>query len=337
MVTKVSIIVSIYNTAPYLVRCLESIDRQTLDSYEVLLINDGSTDKSEEICKSFIVDKKYYRLITKENGGLTSARLRGWKEATGEYIVFVDSDDYIEPTYCEKLYKACESNKCMLSLCAYNVINNGLPARAHKLLFRESVQTDSKRMYIKSLLAFSSESQLPAFLWLRMMKKKCITSDCFVHENKVFTEDLIFDLQYARGIEKIAIVNEPLYNYVQNEGSLTRKYRKGLWRMYKNLYEWCRHYCQEEDISDCKRHLEFLLMGGILHSIQQASRLDYASFYADYNAIYQDKVANQTLHSIRFLSPEFKALNINLKVVYILTRFMPPWLVYRFYRWRQNR
>ena len=333
---KVSIVVSIYNTAPYLVRCLESIARQTLDSYEVLLVNDGSTDASEEICNHFIAGKKRYRLINKENGGCSSARLRGWEEAVGDYIVFVDSDDFLEPAYCEKLYNACVQYDCPLAICAYQVVG-GTSLQIHKLPFREPALTDVKQKYVKSLLAYSSRDQIPAFLWMRMMKREYITPDCFIHENRVFTEDLIFDLQYARSIEKIAVVNEPLYNYVLNDGSLTRKHRKGLWEMYKNLYEWCRRYCREESIWDCDRNLKALLMGGVLHCVQQASRLDYSSFRVDYNVVCQDEIAKHALCSIRFLSSEFKALRINYKILYCLMRWTMPWLVYRFYHWRQNR
>lgn len=333
--TKASIVVPVYNTASCLLRCLESIERQTLDSYEVLLIDDGSTDESATVCQTYIADKPQFRLIRKKNGGLTSARLRGWEEASGEFIVFVDSDDYLEPTYCEKLYEACVQYNCLLAICGYQVVGTDIK-QIHLLPYEETLLTDIKQNYVKPLFPNLSQ-RIPAFLWLRMMKRECITPDCFVHENKVFTEDLVFDLQYARKVEKLAVINEPLYNYVVNDNSLTRKYRRGLWGMYKNLYEWCCCFCHEENIKDCDESLTVLLLEGMLHCMQQASHLDYSDFRADYDSVCQDELARGVFKSIGLVSRRFMRLSINMKVIYLTLRYMPPVFVYKFYRWRQNR
>lgn len=211
---KVSIVVAIYNTEKYLSRCLDSIDRQTIDSYEVLLINDGSTDSSEEICKAFICNKKRYHLISKTNGGLSSARKCGWQAAKGEYIVFIDSDDYIDPLYCEMLYDACVEHRCDLSMCGYTA--EGTVSKKEYCLFNhENIISNLKEDYIKPLIAHmpSDKYSIPAFLWLRMMKRELITETCFIHEDKVFSEDLLFNLVYASKVGSMAVVNKSLYNY----------------------------------------------------------------------------------------------------------------------------
>lgn len=336
---KVSIIVPIYNTEKYLSRCLQSIDRQTIDSYEVILVNDGSTDASESVCRDFIKNKYQYRIINKQNGGLTSARYCGWQEARGEFVVFVDSDDYIEPNYCEALYTACVESDCDIAMCGYNLIaNGGEPVRSYTFYDNNHVVTNVKDDYVKALISSLPKDayNIPAFLWLRIMRRDLITPECFVSERKVFAEDLIFDLRFASRIDKIAVVKEPLYNYVINDGSLTRKYRRGLWGMYKDLYDCCNEYCAQEKIN-CNLRLKSLLIGGMLHSIHQACLLGYTSFSSDLSAIRKDQCAKSVMHSVGFLSKDFFALNINYRLAYCMIKFIPSYIVYRFYKWRQTR
>lgn len=336
---KVSIVIPIYNTEKYLQRCLESIIRQTIDSYEVLLVNDGSTDSSKEICESFVQRKNQFRLINKPNGGLTSARYCGWKEAAGEFIVFVDSDDYIEPTYCEELYEACVKNNCNLAICGYNVIRDNGYIRSYTFYDDITVLENIKDDYISPMISCLPEEKYntPGFLWIRMMKRDCIFTDCFVDENTVFSEDIVFNLEYARKINKIAIVHKPLYNYFMSTNSLTRKYRPNLWEMYRNLHEFCTHYCQKENISGCKSRLDSMLLGGILQCIHQAVYFNYKFFQREFASIRQDIRTKKMLHSVRFLSKGYNSLLLNYRLAYCMVKFMPPAIVYSFYKWKHNR
>ena len=105
---KVSIVIPIYNSEKYLQTCLDSILAQTLKEIEIIAVNDGSKDRSREIIEEY--QKRYpstIHVINKENGGMSDARNKGVEKATGEYISFVDSDDYIEPTMLEKMYQNC--------------------------------------------------------------------------------------------------------------------------------------------------------------------------------------------------------------------------------------
>ena len=118
---KLSVIVPIYNAEKYLVQCLDSIVKQTLKDIEIILIDDGSTDGSAEICKNYLSDSRvsYYH---KENEGLAAARDDGMMRANGEYIGFVDSDDWIKPDMYEKMYNAAKSNDSDVVFC--NCIQN---------------------------------------------------------------------------------------------------------------------------------------------------------------------------------------------------------------------
>ena len=336
-IPKVSIIVPVYNTEQYLERCLESINEQTLEEYEVLIINDGSTDNSEEKCRCFIADKPKFRLINKQHGGLTSARFYGWKEATGKYIVFIDSDDFIDPDYCKALYEACETTNSPLAICAYRVVtNNGVSSVVH-LPFSFPLITNIQDDYIKPLIAGVSKNRklFPIALWQRMMLRERITEDCFVDENKVFSEDLVFDIFFALHIEKLAVIQPALYNYYQRSGSLIHRYRSNILGMFKNLHELCLQYCKENQICNSSHCLSSLLLKGAWSATRSAAAyLSYSDFKKEYQSIRCDDKINEILRSIGLLSEEFRLLIINNKIIYIMLRFIHPWIVYHFYKWR---
>ena len=112
MKNKISIIVPIFNSEKYLTRCLVSLQNQTLGDYEVILINDGSIDHSACICNEFVQKDNRFRVIHKKNGGVSSARNIGLAVTQGEYVLFVDSDDYIEKDFCKKMLNKAIENKC---------------------------------------------------------------------------------------------------------------------------------------------------------------------------------------------------------------------------------
>ena len=118
---KVSVIVPIYNAERYLKQCLDSIKDQTLTDIEVIMIDDGSTDRSAEISNQYLTDSRFSYYF-KENEGLAAARADGIERANGEYIGFIDSDDWIEPDMYEKMYTAAKSNDSDIVFC--NCIQN---------------------------------------------------------------------------------------------------------------------------------------------------------------------------------------------------------------------
>lgn len=119
---KISVIVAVYNVDKYIDKCIKSILGQTFKEFELLLINDGSTDKSREICESYFNGNEKIKLINKSNGGLSDARNLGLDIAKGEYITFVDGDDSIDSDYLERLYNNAVSNDADISACSFKRI-----------------------------------------------------------------------------------------------------------------------------------------------------------------------------------------------------------------------
>lgn len=124
MEKKVSIIIPVYNTQKYLKRCINSIIDQTYSNLEIFLINDGSTDNSLEICKEYEkIDERIF-IISGENHGVSYARNIGIRKATGEYLYFADSDDYLETDAIEKMIQGFEKADCELIIAGYNEVEN---------------------------------------------------------------------------------------------------------------------------------------------------------------------------------------------------------------------
>lgn len=117
----ISVIVPVYNVEKYLVKCIETILQQTYRNYELILVDDGSTDNSGKICDKYLNEKKV-RVIHKENGGLSDARNAGIDIALGKYITFIDSDDFVEDTYLEYLYYLLKKYNTQVSICAYTIL-----------------------------------------------------------------------------------------------------------------------------------------------------------------------------------------------------------------------
>ena len=119
----ISVIVPIYNVEQFLSKCIQSIINQSYSRLEIILVDDGSTDDSPQICDEFKEKDKRIKVIHKKNGGLSDARNVGIEVASGEYIGFVDSDDYIDELMYEKLLNACIRNNSYISICGRNIVN----------------------------------------------------------------------------------------------------------------------------------------------------------------------------------------------------------------------
>lgn len=130
-VNMISVIIPIYNAEAYISECLQSVGNQSYKDFEVICVNDGSQDNSADICQRFVDKDKRFRLINQENGGVSSARNRALKEAKGEYVCFVDSDDVIEPHFLEHLLELSQDGA--FAVCSYSRVLSELTSNASKI------------------------------------------------------------------------------------------------------------------------------------------------------------------------------------------------------------
>ena len=270
---SVSVIVPVYKVAKYLERCVDSILAQTYENIEVVLGDDGSPDNCPFMCDELAKGDRRIRVVHKENGGLSSARNAGFRASEGEFVLFVDSDDYIENNMVEELLTAITENKADLALCGYftqyddhNVVNL-LPHKKSLLQGREEITEE----YILPLIGNKKNAiNLPGFIWIRMLKRELIKEEFFVPENKYFAEDIVFDLLYSDSAQKIAIVNKPLIHYCVNGQSLTNKYRKNKWQMLKNLCAFKSEFLSERGIAGAEERLKNAYSSSVFASVDNA-------------------------------------------------------------------
>lgn len=210
----VSVIVPIYNVEPYLNRCIDSILNQTYKNLEIILVDDGSTDRCGEICDEYEKINKQVTVIHKKNGGLSSARNAGLEIARGDYIGFVDSDDYIESDMYEKLISVCLESQCDVSSILYRRVDgNGN-------IYNITTSSDkdeflSAEEYLKELLLHKGDVSVCSKLF-----KRSVVEELKFEVNKS-NEDLLFMFEVIDRIAGIQIRAEVGYNYLVRSGSIT--------------------------------------------------------------------------------------------------------------------
>lgn len=212
---KISVIVPIYNVEKYLKKCLDTIINQTLKEIEIICINDGSTDKSRKILEQYLKKDSRIIVIDKNNGGLSSARNAGMKIAKGEYIGFVDSDDWIDETMFEKLYNNAKENDSQMSICGVHKYDD----KAKQMLYDDPYFTLGYFDESFDNRCFNHYETSGFIMDLCVMAWNKIYKRSFLEENKaVFPEGLIFEdgpffFSIYFKMDRVSIVREFLYYY----------------------------------------------------------------------------------------------------------------------------
>lgn len=209
----ISIIVPIYNVQDYLRTCLESILSQTYTNIEIILVNDGSEDASEEICCEYAKRDERVKLYSQENRGLSVARNTGVSFSKGELIVFVDSDDYIAPMMVEKLYDAMKKANADLAMCGFKRVDQN--GRDSGLSFLPGDKTIGGKEAIKSLFDENSGYMVA---WNKLYKKSFLKNNIFP-PGKIHEDEFVMHRIFSE-CKRVAVVSESLYFYVQRDGSI---------------------------------------------------------------------------------------------------------------------
>lgn len=226
---KVSIVVSIYNAEKYLAKMLDSLAMQTYPKQclEIILVNDGSTDSSPQICEKYCQQYDNFRYVSKQNGGISSARNAGLDVATGKYITFFDSDDVCEPTYVEKMATAMEKTGVGLCCCGINeTTKNNVTSYGYQK--NTIFGLEDKDTYVD----FFNTYWLPV-VWNKMYVKDLITER--FDEKISYDEDTVFNLHYLKNVKNIVCLKDPLYHYLIREksNSLTAQGKKDIFEKSK--------------------------------------------------------------------------------------------------------
>lgn len=205
----ISIIIPVYNVEMYLNKCIKSILNQTYKNIEVILIDDGSTDLSGKICDDYAKKDSRIKVIHKKNEGVSCARNDGLKSAKGEYVFFIDSDDYIDIDAIEKMVD--EVDKYEIIKISHKLLKNDKMIKiiSHIAIF-------SKDEYIKKVLI----GDIGGHSWGYLLKKDIIENELF-DENTSCMEDTLFIINCILKVEKIKCINTTFYNHVINDNGIT--------------------------------------------------------------------------------------------------------------------
>lgn len=204
----ISVIVPIYNAEKYLGRCIESIINQTYNNLEIILVNDGSKDKSLEICTYYATNNSNIRVIDKENEGVAKTRILGIQEARGKWVSFVDSDDYLDLHAYEELMQQLNRDNTKMAVLANQTVKRcGL---------REDV--------LDSLTALKRlcHMEFPTAMWAGLYEKELIKS-IWIPDYIHFFEDFLFNYQVLHLIDRVTLCYDDLYHYETNPDSINRQ------------------------------------------------------------------------------------------------------------------
>ena len=256
---KVSVVVPVYNVEEYVAKCLDSLVNQTLKDIEIIVVNDGSPDNSQEIIDEYVKKYKNVKSYIKKNGGLSDARNYGLKYAKGEYISFIDSDDYVDIHMMEKMYNKANKEKLDIVVCDSVEIHN-----EKNILKRSNLHysNDDIKNYIIS----------PPMAWSRLYRKNVFENIKFT--KGIYYEDLDFTPSLVKLTSKIGFVEEGLYYYIQRDNSIMRqkKYNDKLLDIFKVLEK-----NKELLYNDYSEEIEYLY---ITHLLRTATLrfLDYEEY-----------------------------------------------------------
>lgn len=237
----ISIIVPIYNVEKYLDRCMKTLQEQTYKNIEIILVDDGSPDNCPAMCDKYAQEDSRIKVVHKENAGLGFARNSGLEVATGKYIAFVDSDDYVTGDMCEKLYEAAIKNDA-------DVVYGGIYYTEGTEITRESkvekqqVWKDGKEFLLEMIgtePAAANDTIIEVSVWKALFKKELFDKHYirFVSERQFISEDVIFDIDYLSKANNIVVIPNCVYYYVNNPQSLSKNFRTDRFDKDKVLYD----------------------------------------------------------------------------------------------------
>ena len=220
----ISVIIPVYNVEKYLNKCLDSVISQTYNNIEIILIDDGSPDKCGVICDEYSKKDKRIKVIHKNNEGVSIARNLGIEKAKGEYITFIDSDDYVEKNYIETLYKMCKKNNSDMSICGTIDVNE-----TGKIV-SESKKINKNMTNVEALQELLEEKHFNNVVWAKLYKLSLLDNIKF-KENIKIAEDIDVIYKVLDKTTKVSIdTNNILYYYRIRKNSVTQRGYNNDWK-----------------------------------------------------------------------------------------------------------
>lgn len=328
----VSIIVPVYNIENYIERCLESIISQTYKNIEIIVVIDGSKDRSEDICREYAFQDRRITIITKENGGLSSARNAGIDVAAGDYVLFVDGDDWISEDCVESgiPYMKDELDIIMMGF----VREYGESKKSAFLFLQDQVFVGDEKNWLTRRLVgpIGREYARPHTIedintaWGKLYRRALISYERFMDTKIIGTEDLWFNLLVFNKAESIAYIHKELFHYnKENAASLTGAYNNKLFERWKVLYKYIDNYLGTNYISDNAKEAlnnrivieQFALSRNVINS-----NLEHCKKHDELKRVLNDPIYRQA-----FKNFDYSPMPLYWKAFYKACEWRISWLV----------
>lgn len=257
----ISVIVPVYNVETYLRKTIESVLEQTYGEWELLLVNDGSTDKSPKICEEYQAKDERIKLINKSNGGVSSARNAGIEAACGEWIAFLDGDDWYESDCLEKAIAEADNTHDMV--CWNFWENTDQKEEKNKKIVPEKIVVENPRELMKITMfpQYSEKTESCTFsgikgVWCKLVRRELLEQHQIRFDSRLkIGEDALFSFRCFEHAGKVTFVNQYLYHYRIDNLSATRRFRPDIAEVYKNTLggftDAVRPYREEEGMAVC--------------------------------------------------------------------------------------
>lgn len=278
-----SVIIPIYNCEKYLSRCLDSILNQTYKNIEIILVDDGSTDSTPNICKEYICENKNIVYFRKNNAGVCSARNKGIELSKGDYLLFVDADDYISSNYIEKLVNYAIKNHSEMVKTGYTLIDKDKKSETKNNYSEQNIKKINKDYTL-----FLTSSYF-GYVWGTLIDSRIIKNHKIMFDkNLKFAEDLLFIFECFKKCQIVSYLNDVGYYYCENVESMTKKGNMEIRikECYDNIYVFSKFY----DYIPDKELVSAKICSRLNMKLKYLIRTNLNINFRQFKKIYQDLV-----------------------------------------------
>lgn len=325
----VSVVLPIYNVEKYLNRCIESVVRQTYKKIEIILVDDGSPDGCPQKCDDWAKRDGRIKVVHKKNAGLGYARNTGIENASGEYICFFDSDDYIADDTIEKAYEAVKKENADIGIFGFSTVDkngNVTNVIAPKTKCQKYVGEKVLASFLPDLISWNPDNGVVTDLrmsaWTALYSMELIRRNSwrFVSEREIISEDVYSLLDLYRDVKTVVVIPEAFYFYCENETSLTHSYKKDRYNRIRHFYEACIDKCNQLEYSkEVKRRMAYpftansiaamkmIVISGLSNTEKKKMISDIVNDETMQNVVHQMNLKRESItRKILFLSIKYK-------------------------------
>lgn len=319
----ISVIVPIYNAQKYINNCIESILRQNYNKFELILVDDGSTDLTKSILENYSKKYSQIKLITKDNGGVSSARNIGIKHATGEWITFVDADDMLSSNYLSNLIKPiAEFPSTELIISGYKNVNRNNYEITQEVIYNRQYSTNAIECFFNNLNVFHF---YPFFPYSKLYKTAIIKNHNILFDEKMsLGEDRVFILQYLSNINNLMVIDSCDYSIMSTIGnqSLSSKKRSpyDYFHNFKGSYETLIELFNKKTLDIIKEYADDFIInkcfGYIIIPFSSIGKHKHFITKDMYNYLNFSDIQLSNIHNKKIKILAYIYLHINPKIIF---------------------